>query len=287
MSDIKREVDSVSGVETTGHEWDGLKELNNPAPRWWVLVWIVTIVWAMGYWVIYPAWPTLTGHTTGSKGWTKYTELKESQAEIVARRAKYNDKFVSANLEDIKKNPELFAYAQAGGAVAFKNNCAMCHGSGGAGGPGFPNLNDDDWLWGGKLEDIYTTIQFGIRSGHEKARDSQMPAFGKDAILNAEQIGQVADYVLTLNKGGDASLAGAKVFAENCVSCHGEKGEGNREFGAPKLNDAIWLYGSKREDIIRQVTTPRGGQMPAWGARLDDATIKQLTVYVHSLGGGE
>lgn len=287
MSDNKREVDSVSGVETTGHEWDGLKELNNPAPRWWVLVWIVTIVWSLGYWVIYPSWPTLTGHATGSMGWTKYTELKESQAEITARRAKYNDKFVSASLEDIKKNPELFAYAQAGGAVAFKNNCAMCHGSGGAGGPGYPNLNDDDWLWGGKLADIYTTLQYGIRSGHENARDSQMLAFGKDAILNAEQIGQVADYVLTLNKGGDTALAGAAIFAENCASCHGEKGEGNRDFGAPKLSDAIWLYGSKREDIIRQVTVPKHGQMPAWINRLDDATIKQLTIYVHSLGGGE
>ena len=287
MSDNKREIDSVSGVETTGHEWDGLRELNNPAPRWWVWVWLVTIVWAIGYWVVFPAWPTLSGHTVGNKGWTEYTKLKEEQAEIIAVRSKYQEKFEKVSLEDIKKDEELFKYAQVGGAAAFKENCASCHGTGGAGGPGFPNLNDDDWLWGGKLEDIYTTLQVGIRSGHENARDSQMPSFGKDGLLDATQIGQVADYVLTLNKGGDTKLAGAAIYAENCVSCHGEKGEGLREFGAPKLNDAIWLYGNTKEDIVRQVSVARGGLMPAWSARLNDNTIKQLTIYVHSLGGGE
>ncbi len=286
MSNDKKEVDKVSGVETTGHEWDGLKELNNPAPRWWLMVWLVTVIWAIGYWVVYPAWPTLSGHTTG-KGWTEYRELKDSQAEIVARRAKYLDRFEKTNLQDIKNSPDLFEFAQAGGASAFKDNCAMCHGTGGAGGKGYPNLNDDDWLWGGKLEDIYTTIQFGIRSGHEKARDSQMSAFGKDGMLNVKQIEEVADYVLTLKDGGKADLAGAKVFAENCAACHGEKGEGNRDMGAPKLNDAIWLYGNTKEAIIAQVNNPRHGVMPAWSGRLDDNTIKQLTIYVHSLGGGE
>lgn len=287
MSDNKREIDKVSGVETTGHEWDGLKELNNPAPRWWLLVWLVTIVWSVGYWVVYPAWPTLTGHTKGSQGWSQHSELKEGQAEILARRAKYQEKFAKASLDDIKKDEELFKYAQVGGASAFKDNCATCHGTGGAGGKGYPNLNDDDWLWGGKLQDIYTTIQYGIRSGHENARISDMPAFGKDGTLNALQIGQVADYVLTLNKGGDATLAGATIFADNCVSCHGEKGEGNHEVGAPKLSDAIWLYGGTKEDILTTVSYSRKGVMPTWGARLSDETIKQLTIYIHSLGGGE
>lgn len=286
MSDNKKEIDKVSGVETTGHEWDGLKELNNPAPRWWVLVWLVTIIWAVGYWVIYPAWPTLSGHTAG-KGWTQYKELKESQSEIVARRAKYADRFANATLQEIKDNQELFAYAQAGGAAAFKDNCAVCHGSGGAGGKGYPNLNDDDWIWGGKLDDIYTTLLYGIRSGHEQARDSQMPSFGKDGVLTPEQIGQVADYVLTLKDGGKADLPGAQIFTENCVACHGEKGEGMREMGAPKLNDAIWLYDGSKEGIIAQLNNAKHGVMPAWSGRLDDATIKQLTVYVHSLGGGE
>jgi cytochrome c oxidase cbb3-type subunit III len=287
MSDRKREIDSVSGVETTGHEWDGLKELNNPAPRWWVMVWIITIIWSIGYWVVYPSWPTLSGHTVGKKGWSEYSKLKEDQAEILARRAKYQDKFAAASLEDITKNQELYAYAQAGGAAAFKDNCATCHGTGGAGGPGYPNLNDDDWLWGGKLDEIYTTIQYGIRSGHENARDSMMPSFGKDGTLKADQISQVADYVLTLNKGGDAALAGAAIYAENCASCHGDKGQGGREFGAPKLNDAIWLYGSSKADIVRQINVARSGIMPTWSARLNDNTIKQLTVYIHSLGGGE
>lgn len=279
-------------IETTGHEWDGLKEYNNPAPRWWLWVFYITIIWAVGYWVIYPSWPTLSGHTAGIKEWTQYTKLKDEQAEIAARQTKYAARFDQASLADIKADPELYEFARAGGAVAFKNNCAACHGSGAQGGKGYPNLNDDDWIWGGTLDEIYATLQYGIRSGHEKARDNQMPAFGKDGVLTQAQINDVADYVMQLSKGGGMQLGesaarGKDVFAQNCVACHGEQGEGKQELGGPRLNDAIWLYGSDKAAIKAQINNPKMGVMPYWKERLDDRTIKQLAIYVYSLGGGK
>lgn len=282
-----KEIDKISGVETTGHEWDGLKELNNPAPRWWLMVFFICVIWAIGYWVVYPAWPTLSGNTKGNLGWTQYKKLAGEQQEILARREHYLARFAGKPLEEISHDPELFEFALAGGAAAFKDNCATCHGTGGAGGPGFPNLNDDDWVWGGKLEDIYTTLKYGIRSGHEQAHVSLMPAFGRDGMLTKEQISTVAEYVLTLSGTPEAGSEGATLFADNCAACHGADGSGSRDFGAPKLNDAIWLYGQGKENIMLQVNTPRHGVMPTWEHRLSDDTIKQLAIYVHSLGGGE
>lgn len=289
MSDHNnKEIDSISGVETTGHEWDGLKELNNPAPRWWLWVFYACCIWAFGYWVIYPAWPTLSGNTKGTMGWTQFTKLEAEQAEIAARQTKYGAAFKDASFEQIMKDETLYAFAVAGGNAAFKNNCATCHGNGAAGGKGYPNLNDDDWLWGGKLSDIYTTLQYGIRSGHDEARVSQMPAFGRDGVLKQSEINEVAEYVIALSEGkATDSMAGAKIFAENCAACHGEKGEGMREVGAPKLADAIWLYGGDHETVYQTVYNARAGVMPSWKGKLSEDTIRMLTVYVHSLGGGE
>lgn len=283
-----KERDAISGVETTGHEWDGIKELNNPAPRWWLWVFFICCIWAAGYWVFYPAWPTLSGNTKGSKNWTEYTELAASQAEITARRGEFAAQINGKTVAEIQSNPELYQFALAGGKTMFKENCAACHGTGAAGGNGYPNLNDDDWLWGGKLEDIYTTIKYGVRSTHEQTRTSQMPAFGKEAMLKSTEIAQVTDYILSLS--GKAQLAdnkGAEIFKTNCAACHGEDGKGNRDLGAPNLSDAIWLYGSEKTAIIAQINNPRHGVMPAWEDRLSDDTVKQLSVYVHSLGGGE
>lgn len=282
-----KEIDQHSGVETTGHEWDGLKELNNPAPRWWLWVFFITVIWAIGYWALFPAWPTFSGNTKGSKHWTEYKKLAQEQAEIRARRGVFADQMKHQSLEDIQNNPQLYAFAQAGGRAAFRENCAACHGTGAEGRPGYPNLNDDDWLWGGTLSDIYTTIKYGIRSTHDNTRMSQMPAFGSDGILNKEDIAAVADYVMAMGAGASPVGKGAELFKQNCASCHGESGKGNREMGAPNLVDAIWIYGGKKEDIMAQVTTPRHGVMPTWEARLPDETIKQLAIYVHSLGGGE
>ena len=287
----QKEIDSVSGVETTGHDWDGIKELNNPAPRWWVWVFLVCIIFSVGYWFVYPAWPTLSGNTRGS-GWTEYSQLKQQQGEIEAMHAKYDARFNTASLADIQNDHELYEYARAGGAVAFKNNCAACHGTGAQGSKGYPNLNDDDWLWGGTLDDIYTTIRYGVRSGHEQARMSQMPAFKKDGILNTDEIEQVAEYVQKLHEGDKADKTaayekGKTIFAANCAVCHGESGEGTQAMGAPRLNDNIWLYGGDHQTIVTTVSYARSGVMPTWETRLSDSTIKQLAIYVHSLGGGK
>lgn len=286
MADIN-ERDPHSGVETTGHEWDGLKELNNPAPRWWLWVFFITVIWSIGYWVVYPAWPTLSGNTQGVWQWSEYKKLAEEQDEIKARRGTYADQIKTHSIQQIEADPKLYAFAVAGGKAMFKENCAACHGTGAQGSPGYPNLNDDDWLWGGKLEDIYATIRYGVRSGHEQARTSQMPAFGKDGILKPEEISAVAAYVRSLSGKEAENAAGKEIFATNCAACHGDDGKGNRDMGAPNLADNIWLYGGEKEAVMRQVTNPRHGVMPAWSTRLPDDTVKQLAVYIHSLGGGE
>lgn len=283
----RKDIDEHSGVETTGHEWDGLKELNYPAPRWWLWVFFATVIWSIGYWVVYPAWPTLSGHTPGIMSWTSHKKLSADQQEILDRRGELATQIRASSLQQIQNDPQLYNFALAGGRTMFKENCAACHGTGAQGGPGYPNLNDDDWLWGGSLDDIYHTIKVGIRSTDEDARLSQMPAFGKDGILKPAEISSVADYVLSLSSGTATGEEGARLFKQNCASCHGNSGRGDRQLGAPNLADAIWLYGGNKADIVTQVNNPRHGVMPAWKSRLSEETIKQLAIYVHSLGGGE
>jgi len=285
------DLDQVTGKTTTGHEWDGIKELNTPLPRWWVITFYLCIVWAIGYWFVYPAWPLLWSHTTG---FLHYSSRADVAVELANLEKIRGDKMVAlgaASLADIEKDPALLALARARGKTVFGDNCAPCHGSGAAGAKGYPNLNDDDWLWGGTLDQIMQTIQFGARSGHAQAHEGQMLAFGKDGTLKKDEIVTVANYVRSLSglstrQGYDAS-AGAKIFAENCVLCHGDAAKGNQELGAPNLTDKIWLYGSDEATIIETVTNGRSGVMPAWVGRLDPATIKAMAVYVHSLGGGK
>jgi cytochrome c oxidase cbb3-type subunit 3 len=286
----KRERDEISGVETTGHVWDGIRELNTPLPRWWVWTFYVTIIWALGYSIAYPAWPLLTKNTEGLLGTTNRSEVAKAIADAKAGQAKWLDQIAAADVEAVAGNDELRQFATAAGAAAFKVNCVQCHGSGAAGGAGYPNLNDDDWIWGGKLTDIYTTLQNGARyADNPNTRISDMPAFG-DGILDAPAIGNVAEYVLKLSgqeHDEAAATAGMQPYADNCAACHGDAGQGNPELGAPKLADAIWLYGSDRASIVAQITKPHMGVMPAWSHRLDDTTIKSLAVYVHGLGGGQ
>jgi cytochrome c oxidase cbb3-type subunit III len=279
------DIDQVSGTSTTGHQWDGIKELNTPLPRWWVLTFYITIVWAFGYWMVYPAWPLLTSHTTGLFGYSTRGDVAVELANLEKIRGDKMVKLGAAPLAEIEKDPALLALARARGKTVFGDNCAPCHGSGGA------NLNDDEWLWGGSLDQILQTIQFGIRSGHAKTHDSAMLAFGKEGVLKKDQIVTVANYVRSLSglstAQGYKAAEGGKIFAENCAACHGDAGKGNPELGAPDLTDKIWLYGSDEATLIETITNGRAGVMPAWVDRFDPSTVKALAVYVHSLGGGK
>lgn len=286
----KIEKDALSGRETTGHEWDGLKELNNPLPKWWVYVLFATIAWAVVWFVLYPSWPGITGHTTGVLHYSTRAAVDADVKALAAQRSAYMDKIAATPIDDVKQDPQLLAMAMTAGRITFANNCAPCHGGGGEGRVGYPNLADDVWLWGGKLGDIETTITHGIRSGDPDARSSAMPRFGADGILKPEQIGEVADYVMTLYGRGEAGkdvAAGRALFADNCAVCHGDNGEGKREVGAPPLKSQVHLYGDTRAVVVAQITNPRQGVMPNWNARLDTATIRSVALYVHALGGGE
>lgn len=288
----KNTVDAVTGTPTTGHDWDGIQELNTPLPSWWLNIFYITIAWAVCYWIVYPAWPLLSDYSRGVLAYASRSEIEVNLADLKAQRAVQAAGLATATLEEIKANPALFRIAMAQGKSAFGDNCAACHGGGGAGAKAYPNLNDDDWLWGGTLNAIHTTLLNGIRvAGNNDTRISQMPAFGRDGVLKRDEIDAVANYVRQLaslapEKGADLAK-GKMIFAENCAACHGEAGKGNQELGAPNLTDPIWLYGNSVEEIASMVRNSRGGVMPSWSGRLDPVTIKSLTIYVHSLGGGQ
>ncbi|WP_298813391.1 cytochrome-c oxidase, cbb3-type subunit III [uncultured Roseibium sp.] len=286
-----KEVDQVSGVETTGHEWDGLKELNNPLPRWWLYLFYVTIAWAVVYWILYPAWPLVTSYTTGVLGANQRMEAIAAYDQGIADRSEFADKIVATSLQDISADQDMLQFALANGQAAFGDNCAPCHGSGGTGAEGYPNLQDDTWLWGGTLNDIQTTLLHGIRTTNDDTRFGDMPAYGRDELLSKDEINQVSNFVaskagLETDEGVDLA-AGQTLYEDNCAACHGDNLEGIQEVGAPSLMSANYLYGKSLDAIKAQVTNPRNGVMPAWADRLDPATIKSLTVYVHSFGGGQ
>lgn len=282
----KIEKDTVSGQDTTGHEWDGVKELNTPLPTWWVYTFYATIVFAAVYCVLYPSWPWLGGHTPGVLGYSSRVELTQELDAQAKARAVFVDRIRATPLADIRKDPELFNFAMAGGRSAFQTNCMQCHGAGGAGSPGFPNLVDDDWIWGGSLDQIYTTIRHGIRNADDKSRQSLMPRYGVDGLLTGAQVAAVTDYVLSLSGKAKPDAEGARIWQEQCVACHGADGRGNQELGAPNLADGLWLYGGSRDAVYRSIFYARNGSMPAWNGRLDEATLKMLAVYVQALGGG-
>lgn len=283
-----KELDTLTGIETTGHEWDGIRELNTPLPKWWLWVFYATIVWALAYSVAFPSWPWLSGYWGGLVGYTTRGEFNERMAVLDASRAGWYERLGAASLQQINDDPELLQIATAGGKVIFGNNCAPCHGTGGTGRPGgYPALVDDDWLWGGSIDDIYATIRHGVRNEDPEAHLSLMPAFGTDGMLTAAQIGAVADHVLALSGQGPDNAEGAALFADNCASCHGDLGKGEPTLGAPNLTDQIWLYGGTRQAIITQITKPKMGVMPSWAQRLSDVEVKQVATYVHSLGGGQ
>ncbi len=286
----KNEIDEFTGVETTGHEWDGIKELNNPLPRWWLWSWYASIVFSIAYMIYYPAIPLISSVTQGISGITTRQIVEQELKEVKQAKAGIVAKIDATALEDIRGDEELYRFSLAGGNSLYKVYCTPCHGTGAQGAPGYPNLNDDDWLWGGDVKAIYTSIKHGIRNDEdEDARFSDMPGFGDDELLEPKVITEIAHQVLSLaGLEHDESLAksGAEPYQENCATCHGEKGKGDMELGAPNLTDAIWFYGNTPGQIVSQIKSPRHGVMPAWGERLGDVAVKQLAVYIHSLGGG-
>ncbi len=286
----KIEKDSVTGQNTTGHEWDGIKELNTPLPTWWLYVLYATVLWSIGQFVLYPSIPGVRTYFSGVLGYSAREELVQKMQAAADQKAPFLDRIRQASLADIRKTPELLGYAVAGGRVAFAENCAGCHQSGGAGAKGYPSLADDEWLWGGNLAEIERTIRYGIRSAHPDSRTSLMPRFGVDGVLERDKIDDAAEFVLSLSNratNADAAKRGATVYAENCAACHGNAGAGQRELGAPNLADGIWIYGGDKASIVKVIAESRNGVMPAWTDRLDPAVIKMLAVYVHALGGGE
>lgn len=286
------ERDDVSGTDTTGHEWDGIRELDTPLPRWWLFVFYGTIVAAVIYWVLMPAWPMMNGYTKGVLNYSDRREVASEVEALRAARAPMFERLAHANAAQIAADPELQEFARAAGESVFGDNCRTCHGAGGAGAPGYPNLADDVWLWGGTEADIEHTIRVGVRSSHPDTRTSQMPAF-RD-FLTPTQINDVAETVISMSAGRErmhpdaqAAARGAPVFQQYCVACHGATGAGDRAQGAPSLQDDVWLYGGTRAEIRRQIQLGRNGVMPTWESRFDDGTIRALAYYVYQMGGGE
>jgi cytochrome c oxidase cbb3-type subunit III len=285
----KKDIDDVTGTDTTGHVWDGIKELNNPLPRWWLWTFYITIVWGIGYTIAYPAWPLVSSATSGLLGYSTRGEVAQEIARFQDANADIMAALAVADLDTLGQNPELMRFATSAGAAVFRNNCSQCHGSGAAGAVGYPNLLDDDWLWGGDFESIAYTVRHGIRNEEDwDARYSQMTAF--DDILSNGEINAVVQHVLAISGQSHdetLALAGSELFLDNCAACHGDEGMGDRNQGAPNLTDAIWLYGGDAKTLEETIRYSRFGVMPPWSTRLTEAEIRAVTAYVHQLGGGE
>ncbi|MEL6620592.1 MAG: cytochrome-c oxidase, cbb3-type subunit III [Pseudomonadota bacterium] len=278
-------------VDTTGHQWDGIEELNNPLPRWWLWCFYLTIIWGVGYTIAYPAWPMINRATAGVIGYSTRAEVAEEIAAVEAANAPINARLEAAELTEVSADAELMQYATSAGGAVFQTWCSQCHGSGGAGvqASGYPNLLDDDWLWGGDIESIHHTIAHGIRDEEDlDSRYSEMPAFGD--ILEEAEIASVVQYVQSLSgtpEDATVAVAGEEIYLDNCASCHGDAGLGDVEQGAPNLADAIWLYGGDTETLTETVTYSRYGVMPPWQDRLSEAEVRAVALYVHSRGGGQ
>lgn len=280
------EVDPVTGYETTGHDWNGIRELNTPFPR--IVIWALTLafIYSLIAWVLLPAWPTGRDFTRGVLGLDQQQVAMQGLERLERMRNDWMARFEGGDLDALAADRALLARAMPAARRLFEDNCAACHGTHGTGGPGFPDLTDADWLWGGSPEAIAETLRVGINSGHPDARAAQMPGFGRDGLLPYGSVQQVADYVLALSRGtADQESAGARIFEENCVACHGEKGVGGLDIGAPSLAGGSRIYGGDRAAVLATIHGGRQGVMPSWAGRLSAAEINLLAVYVSRLGG--
>lgn len=288
------ERDPVTGRETTGHEWNGIKELDTPVPRGVLIFLVVTHVWAIGWWFLVPAWPVGTTYTKGLLGVDQRTSVEEQVIEGQRERSPWMMRLQSEPYDAILADETLMQTVRGTGRQLFGDNCAACHGRDGRGRAGYPDLTDDDWLWGGGPERIEQTLRYGINTAHPDSRIAQMPAFGRDEMLDRDQVRSVASYVYSLSNPDHSTEenlglieAGREVFAATCAACHGDDAQGIADVGAPNLTDARWVYGGDLQTIITSVHGGRQGHMPTWDERLSDAEIRTLSLYVHDLGTGQ
>jgi len=282
-----KERDPLTGHQTTGHEWNGITELNTRVPRavWFFI--IVTHIFALIAWVLLPTWPLVTTYTKGLLARDQRDQVAEKVIAANVARADWADRITAAPVSEIFDTPELLARANGTAHQIFGDNCAACHGLNAGGGPGFPSLIDDAWLWGGDPDIIMETLRVGINSTHPDTRYAQMLAFGRDGLLEREDIRIVVDYVQSLSGAEistDHAAAGAEIYANNCSSCHGETAMGDTEQGAPNLTDAFWIYGGDDKAMFDTIWDGRQGWMPAWEGRLTETERKILTVYLTHLG---
>jgi len=280
------ERDGHSGYLTTGHEWNGIKELNTPVPRLVYLTLAVTALFAVGYWILMPAFPLGSTFTKGLLGADDRTAVTAAVKQAQTDRARWTDLIAAKSYDDIQGDPRLMAQVRATGAVLFGDNCAACHQRDARGGNGFPNLTTQSWLWGGTPEAIAETIRVGVNAAHPNTRVSQMPAFGRDGVLKRDEMENVVAYVMSLSApqagkvSADRIAAGKAVFTANCAACHGPEGRGNLELGAPNLTDSHWIYGSDATALYAGVWGGLQNQMPSWEGRLSALDRKILVLYI-------
>lgn len=283
------ERDPYTGHLTTGHEWNGIKELNTPVPRPVYVFLIAAFAFAVGYWVLMPAWPLGVTYTRGLLGIDQRTTVQEKLQEAALARSVWTQRIETASFDAVAADARLMEIVRETGRTLFGDNCAACHGRDARGNKGFPNLTTSSWLWGGNADAIAETVRVGINSAHPDSRASQMLAFGRDGMLPRKDIENVVAYVKSLSEppaagqGKDGLQAGKAVFDANCATCHGERGEGNPEMGAPDLSDRIWIYGGDRDSIFATVWNGRQGQMPTWEQRLTPVERKILALYLLDL----
>ena len=291
MAEVER--DPVTGRETTGHEWNGIKELDTPVPRGVLMFLIVTHVWAVAWWFLVPSWPLGESYTKGLLGVDQRTTVAARVVEGQQQRAAWTARIESEPYDVILSDESLMKTVRATGQQLFGDNCAACHGRDGKGRAFYPDLTDDDWLWGGSPDIIEQTMRVGINTRHPETRVAQMPAFGRDEMLDREQVRSVAAYVYSLTNPDYSTPenlerveAGKEVFASTCAACHGEAATGDPEVGAPNLTDAYWVYGGTMDSIIASVHGGRQGHMPTWDERLTAGEIRTLSLFVYDLGTG-
>ena len=285
------EIDPVSGHVTTGHEWNGIKELDTPVPRGVLIFLIVTHLFAVIWWFVMPTWPLGTTYTKGLLGTDQRKIVEEKLVQADAARAPWVNAIEKSSFDEILANPQLMQVVMKTGHQLFGDNCAACHGRDGRGGDNYPDLTDHDWIWGGGPERIAETLRVGVNSPHAESRAAQMPSFGRNKMLDQTQVGNVASYVYSLSNPLASTPqtiarieAGRQVFLTNCAACHGEDAKGNQDLGAPNLSDRFWIYGGDFEKIVTTIHGGRQGHMPTWDERLTPAEIKILSIYVYSLG---